>query len=79
MRALNSILNFWKRLRNGEISAKNNVLRFFRGKIDWKMSKTNLENQFSKRKNKKQINTGAQRKKKKLNKYCPDANKKSFQ
>ena len=40
------------------------------------MPKTNLENQFSKRKNKKQINTGAQRKKKKLNKYCPDAKKK---
>ena len=36
----------------------------------------NLENQISKRKNKKQINPGAQRKKKKINKYCPDAKKK---
>ena len=32
MRASNSILNFWKRLRNGEISAEINVFRFFRGK-----------------------------------------------
>ena len=51
--------------------------RFFRGKngadLIQKMSQKNLENQFSKRKNKKQINPGAQRKKKKLNKYCPDA------
>ena len=36
MRALNSILNLWKRLRNGEISVENNVLRFFRGKIGLK-------------------------------------------
>ena len=90
MRALNSILNFWKRLRNGEISTEINGLRCFRGKNEAdlieKCPKTNLENQISKRKNKKQINTGAQRKKKKklpwrkiLNKYFrPSSKKKTF-
>ena len=82
MRALNSILNFWKRLRNGDFSAETNVFRFFRGQngadLIEKCQKQILENQISKRKNKKQINPGAQRKKKKLNQFCPDAKKKSF-